>query len=215
MAYEVVLTQKQFCDFLKSLPFGYASKYWAKFPYNCLYNQGKLANGLWQYSTDCVCLVKSTIWGKATLPKNKGEYIYNKGKYGLNDVSCEGLIALCNNQSTDFSKIIAGECLWMQGHIGTFVGEWTGKWNGKTYTWNTIEATSCWGVDGILATYTDTKGNRYNHKGGTMAGTWKKHGKLPFIEYPSEKQVYKAEIDTAKYNKIELTIKQGACENEH
>ena len=207
MAYEVVLTQKQFVDFLKSLPFGYASQYNNKYPYNCLFNQGKAINGMTIYSSDCNNLVKSTIWSKATLPKNKGEFVYKKGQYGLGDVSCEQLIALCNNQSTNFTKIIPGECLWMQGHIGTFVGEWTGKWDGKTYTWNTIEATSCWGTDGILATYTDAQGRRFNHKGGTQAGTWKKHGKLPFIEYPSEKTTYKTVIDLSKYDKVELTLK--------
>ena len=219
MAYEVVLTAKQFCDFLKLLPFGYASKYWAKMPYNCLYNHGKQINGLIMYSADCNNLVKATIWSKATLPKNKGEYAYSKGKYGLNDLTCEGLIASCSGRSKDFSKgkIVAGECMFIPApkngypHIGTFVGEWTGKWNGKQYTWNTIEATSCWGIDGILATYTDEKGRRFDHKGGTQAGTWSEHGKLPWIDYGTApnpaKETLEVSVDTAKYGKINITLK--------
>lgn len=209
MSYEQVLTQKQLVDFLKQFPFKYASKYWAKAPYNCLYNHGQLSNGLWLFSADCVCLLKSSIWGKATLPKNKGEYIYKKGLYGLGDLSCEQLIAACYDRSKDFSKgkIIPAECLHMQGHIGAWVGEWTGSWEGKTYTWNTIEATSCWGIDGILATYTDEKGRRFDHRGGTQAGTWAEHGKLPWIIYPDTKETLKVSVDTSKYNKVEIEIK--------
>ena len=214
MAYEVVLTAKQFCDFLKSLPFGYASKYISKYPYNCLYNQGQVATTkLTCYSSDCNNLVKATIWSKATLPKNKGEFVYKKGLYGLNDLTCEGLIASCSERSKDFTKIVPGECLFIPApkggypHIGTYVGEWTGKWEGKTYTWNCIESTSCWGVDGILATYLDSKGRRFDHKGGTQASAWSEHGKLPWIDYGSSKGTLEVSVDLSKYNKVTLNLK--------
>lgn len=184
MAYEVVLSSKEYCDFLKTLPFWKGgTNYKAQLPYNCLYLD--MNNMLW---ADCNNLVKATIWGKATIPE-KGKNIYAPGRYGLNDLTCEQLIGACADISTDFSKMTPGECLYMGGHIGTYVGDFHFDWNGKTWYCNVIEATAAF-EHGIIATYIDSSGSRTNGKSGESGGKWLKHGLLPWINYkeaPEEK----------------------------
>lgn len=209
-AIEKVLTSKQFCDFLKTLPWWKGgTKYRAELPYNCLYHATN--DILW---ADCNNLVKATIWGKATVPA-KGKNWYKPGLYGLNDLTCEQLIDICDRESTDFKTITPGECLYIKGtngidHIGVYVGDFSFTFNGKTWWVNVIEATPSF-ENGILATYVDAKGNRTNGKGGTAGGKWTKHGKLPWISYDEDfKYDVKSENDTTVINfegKGKITIK--------
>ena len=190
---EKVLTKKQFCDFLKSLPFWKGgTNYRAQLPYNCLYHD---FNGvLWG---DCVCVPKATIWGMATVPP-KGQNIHTPGKYGLDDLTCEELINACYDLSSDFYKTDDGECLYLPGHIGTFVGDFSFRWNNRDWVCNVIEATSDF-EHGIIATYVDSRGVRSNGKGGEICGRWTKHGKLPWIEYEAAKvQTIDVPKDTEK-----------------
>ena len=60
----------------------------------------------------------------------------------------------------------------MSGHVGCFIGSC--EVNGKTY--NVIECTAAWS-GGILYSYVNEKGERYNYKDGTRKGKWTKHGK--------------------------------------
>lgn len=108
-------------------------------------------------AADCVGLIKGIIWG------------YPQVKYasnGLADLSDSGLINLCKDVSTDFSNIQIGEVVWMDGHVGIYAGDK-----------QVIECTTKWTNDVLisnLANLGNTKGNsRY----------WKKHGRLPMIEY--------------------------------
>lgn len=176
MPAEVVLNQNEYCNFLKTLPlWSGGTAYRASLPYNCLYLDYN--NVLW---ADCNNLVKATIWGKATIPE-PGNNWYQPGLYGLNDLTCAQLINSCDDISTDFNDILPGECMYMPGspdHIGTYVGNF--DVNGVTC--NVIEATAGF-ESGILATYVDTQGRRFNGQGGTPGGTWQKHGKLPWIAY--------------------------------
>ena len=176
--YEIIGTAKEFCDFMKSLPFWKGgTNYKAALPYNCLYHATN--DVLWG---DCVCTTKSAIWGKLTIPE-KGKNWHLPGKYGLEDLTCEQLIAACSDVNSDFTKLIPGECLWMNGHIGTYVGDFSFKFNGKEWFCNVIEATAGF-EHGILATYVDANGNRYNGKGGEAGGKWLKHGRLSnWIDY--------------------------------
>lgn len=201
MGCEIVLTAKEFCDFLKSLPFWKGgTNYKAQLPYNCLYHATN--DVLW---ADCVCLLKATIWGKATIPP-KGENIHTTGRYGLGDLTCEQLIDSCTDVSTDFSKIVAGECLYMDGHIGAYVGDFEFIWNNKTWHCNVIEATAGF-EHGIICTYVDVNGYRTNGKGGESGGRWKKHGKLSnWIDY-EEKKTMEIDVDPKKYNKLIVNIK--------
>ena len=70
--------------------------------------------------------------------------------------------------TTDFSKIEVGEAVWMEGHIGVYVGdglavECTPRWDNK------VQITAC---NRNVAGY-----NRRN---------WTKHGKLPYVTYTQQ-----------------------------
>ena len=78
------------------------------------------------------------------------------------------MIKVCKNVSTDFSHIEVGEAVWMEGHIGVYVGdglavECTPKWKNK------VQITAC-----------NRSVSGYNRR------NWTKHGKLPYVTYEAE-----------------------------
>lgn len=78
------------------------------------------------------------------------------------------MIKVCKNVTTDFSRIEVGEAVWMEGHIGVYVGdglavECTPRWKNK------VQITAC---------------NR--NVSGYDRRNWTKHGKLPYVEYKTE-----------------------------
>lgn len=158
-----------------------ATMYWNRFPYNCGYVH---SNGVQSY--DCNNFVKSLINDPNIAYSTKvGDYAVPGTVIG--DVSEWGLISLCEDVTWwDFSKCIPAEVLYMVGHIGLFVGEYTDP-SGVV---NAIEATAAMG-GGVLSSYVDSNGYRYDHKGGTCLGRWEAHGKLrAYIDYdeiPSDK----------------------------
>lgn len=120
---------------------------------------------------DCVCLIKGILWGwnnNKNIPRGGGA---NYGSNGVPDYGENKIITLCNNVSTDFSKIEAGEVVWMDGHIGTYIG------NGEV-----IEATAGWNTWKVIKTQLGKDGSRtYNGQGGSVK--WQKHGFLPYVDY--------------------------------
>ena len=84
------------------------------------------------FGFDCVCLIKGVLWGWNG-DKNK---VYGGAVYKSNDVpdiGADSMIKVCKDVTTDFSKIEVGEAVWMEGHIGVYVGnglavECTPKW---------------------------------------------------------------------------------------
>lgn len=113
------------------------------------YRKGKNGNYL---ECDCSGLIKGTLWG----------YPYN-GKYGnvYPDVNANSIMTnYCYNQSSDFSKISKGEFVWMNGHIGVYIG------NGKV-----CECSPKW-ENGIQIT-------------NLNARNWKKHGFSKWLDYNS------------------------------
>lgn len=109
------------------------------------------------FAFDCVCLIKSILWGwSGSTSKSNGGAIY--GSNGVQDISANGMIAKCTNISTDFSTIEIGEAVWLPGHIGIFIG------NDKI-----VECTPAWKNKVQI-----TKLSQRN---------WVKHGKLPYIVY--------------------------------
>lgn len=118
------------------------------------------------FGFDCVCLVKGVLWGWNG-DKNKSyggaSYVSN----GVPDIDTETMIAKCRNVSTDFSNIEIGECLWMQGHIGVYIGDGLA-----------VECTPAW-KNGVQITAVKNIGT----KKGYNARSWTKHGKLPYLTY--------------------------------
>ena len=118
------------------------------------------------FGFDCVCLIKGVLWGWSGNKKaTYGGATYASN--GVPDIGDSGMINVCKNISTDFSKIEVGEAVWMEGHIGVYIGdglavECTPKWANK------VQITAC--------NCTKAGYNRRN---------WTKHGKLPYIDYTS------------------------------
>lgn len=135
-------------------------------PYNKQPARVKLINAASAdtFGFDCVCLIKGVLWGWSG-DKSK---IYGGAKYarnGVPDVDANAMINLCSEISTDFSKIEIGEAVWTNGHIGVYIG------NGLA-----VECTPAW-KNRVQITACNCSKPGYNTR------KWKKHGKLPYIDY--------------------------------
>lgn len=119
------------------------------------------------FGFDCVGLIKGLLWGwsgDAAKTYGGAKYITN----GVHDINADSMISRCSGVSTNFSNIEIGEVVWMPGHIGIYIGD------NKV-----VESTPSWD-DGVQIT---TLGNI--SKTGTYR-VWKKHGKLPYINYTKQ-----------------------------
>lgn len=93
------------------------------------------------FGFDCVCLIKGLLWG---WNGNKNA-VYGGATYtsnGVPDIGADQMIKVCKNVTTDFSKIEVGEAVWLEGHIGVYVGdglavECTPRWANK------VQLTAC------------------------------------------------------------------------
>ena len=122
------------------------------------------------FAFDCVGLIKAILWDWCADETR----IYGGATYksnGVPDIGTESIINRCSDVSTDFSKIQAGELLWMSGHVGIYIG------NGYA-----IEATSAWDAKVQKSVVTNIKS-----AGSAHGRKWTKHGKLPWVEYEKEK----------------------------
>lgn len=118
------------------------------------------------FGFDCVNLIKGILWGW----NGNVNATYGGAKYcsnGVPDVSANGMMDYCTSKSTDFSKIEIGEVVWMNGHIGVYIGDGLA-----------VECTPIW-KDGVQITAVGNIGK----KTGYNTRTWTSHGKLKFIEY--------------------------------
>lgn len=118
------------------------------------------------FGFDCIGLIKGVLWGwNGDTAKTYGgaKYIAN----GVPDKGANSMIKLCKEVSTDFTKIEPGEVVWMDGHIGVYIGDGLA-----------VESTPSW-KDGVQIT---AVGN-IAYKLGYSARMWTKHGKLPYVDY--------------------------------
>lgn len=121
------------------------------------------------FGFDCVCLIKGVLWGW----KGDKNAVYGGASYACNgvpDIGADTMITVCKNVSTDFSKIEIGEAVWMEGHIGVYVGdglavECTPRWDNK------VQITAC-----------NRSVSGYNRR------NWTKHGRLPYVTYVQQTQ---------------------------
>lgn len=136
------------------------------------------------FGFDCVCLIKGLLWGwSGDQAKTYGGATYASN--GVPDIDANRMIRECSDVSTDFSNIQIGEVVWMQDHIGVYIG------NGLA-----VECTPSWG-NGVQITSCNTS------KKGIHRRNWTKHGKLPYVEYSVE-SVEKSE--TIKNTESEVCI---------
>lgn len=156
-----VMNNKEFIEKLKHITnlattyYSVAGGDWAKW-------NGK------SWNFDCIILIKAILWGWNE-NKNHAHGGATYGSNGVYDDGTEQLINRCSNVSTDFSNMQEGELLWMNGHVGIYIG------NGEV-----IECTAAW-QGGVLYSKIDNYGNRTRN--GSQVYKWQKHGKLPYIEY--------------------------------
>ena len=125
------------------------------------------------FGFDCVCLIKGILWGWCgDTSKTYGGACYQSN--GVPDIGANAMIKKCSEVSTDFSKISVGEAVWLDGHIGIYIGdgfvvESTPKWDNK------VQISVC---SNIFPKSTDVKKRK-----------WTKHGKLPWIDYSEAPEV--------------------------
>lgn len=118
------------------------------------------------FGFDCVCLIKALLWGW----NGDTSASYGGAKYGSNgvpDIDESAMIKACHDVTTDFSNIQIGEVVWMEGHIGVYVGDGIA-----------VECTPKWD-DGVQETCVFNVVSNNGQKGRY----WTKHGKLPYITY--------------------------------
>ncbi|MBO5147094.1 MAG: peptidoglycan-binding protein [Clostridia bacterium] len=145
------------------------------------------------FGFDCICFIKALLWGwSGDLKSTNGGAKYCSNN--VPDTTEYGMLNRCSNISSDFSKIEVGEYLWTDGHCGIYVGEGMA-----------VECTPKWdnGVQ-ITAVHNIAEKQGYNGR------TWKKHGKLPYIEY-----IVETEEETKKMVTINLSrLQRGSKGNE-
>ena len=107
---------------------------------------------------DCVGLIKGVIWGFPDM-------IYTSNHF--KDYSDQSLWDACTDKKYDFSNIQIGECLWLKGHVGVYIGD------GKA-----IECTNAW-TGNVQITAVRNIGNI----AGLNGYKWTGHGKIPTIVY--------------------------------
>ena len=155
---------------------------------------------------DCVGLIKGILWGW----DGDMSRTYGGAGYACNsvpDCDAKGMIDRCLEVSTDFSGIVPAEAVWMDGHIGVYVGggmvvEATPKWMGG------VQRSTCANVSPKLVP--GTVGNR----------RWTKHGKLPWVDYSAQENkkededmtYYKTINDVPSYYKaaVQKAVDKGA-----
>lgn len=152
------------------------------------------------FGFDCVCLIKGILWGW----NGNKSHVYGGSAYasnGVPDIGTEQIIAQCKDVSTNFSNIQIGELLWMQGHVGIYIG------GGKC-----VECTPAW-KNGVQIT------DVLNIKSGT-GHRWTKHGKLPYVTYaeasedkPAADTSGKVEVETKPQLKTLPTLMYGDSGN--
>ena len=138
------------------------------------------------FGFDCVCFIKALFWGwNGNKDKTYGGATYASN--GVPDVNADSIIRLCNDVSTDFSKLAVGELLWLSGHVGIYIG------NGQA-----VECTPAWKNCVQVTTVR-------NLKSGT-GHTWTKHGKLPWISYSEAENTTSSGTSTSPETSATATI---------
>ena len=152
-------------------------KYDNSYPNNVLYWHDD--KQVW--TADCLgfvhTLVNGTVYNKA---QNPGGGAVMDDFVNLSD-EITTLVKYCHDVSSVFSKIIPGELLYMDGHVGLYIGEHVPFADGRRF--NVAECCkNSFGGGGML-TWVDPDGRRQNHAGGDSAGYWTRHGQFNRVDY--------------------------------
>lgn len=137
-------------------------------------------------SFDCIGLWKSYINEPSIAYRTSPAGYFVRPGQVIPDTTEYGLLQLCSNiHWNDFSNCIPGSYMYMPGHAGSFMGEFEDYKMGGIV--NTIECTVAW-YGGVLTSYTDIYGNRFQYKGGPQCGRWEAWGQMtPYVDYSTPK----------------------------
>lgn len=121
------------------------------------------------FAFDCVGLLKGLLFSWNA----KADDIYGGAVYESNGVPDFGtdVIKNCTDVSSDFSKIIPGELLWLDGHVGIYMGNDIA-----------VECTTAWTGNVLKSVVTNIRAA----KSGEYGRKWDKHGKLPWVDYSEQ-----------------------------
>lgn len=162
-----VMTAQEFVNCLKTA-LSRNTTYNNNYPYNLGYYNGSTI------SWDCWNLGKSILWSRGSIVNNYtvGNYSRIDTSIGLGDWDGLTIIKKAPNCNSDFSNLVPGEWLYMDGHTGYYIG------GGQV-----IECTPAWGANGVTQSQISTSGVR--SKNGSQRGAWLYHGMVPWIDYGS------------------------------
>ena len=128
---------------------------------------GQQDNGI--YLFDCICFIKSILWGFDFQIGGHGGAVYCSN--GVPDLNADDFFnQCCYDKSSDMSNIEEGELVYMKGHIGIYAN------NGNVY-----EATSAGTNNVLVSNIINGDGTRVVD--GKYCGKWVSHGKCQFIDY--------------------------------
>lgn len=133
------------------------------------------------WAFDCCGIIKSLCWDWS----GQKDAIYGGAKYqsnGVPDIGADEMIRRSKDVSTDFRNILPGEAVWMDGHIGIYIGDGL-----------CVECSPKW-ADGVQITAVANIAKRT----GYNSRVWTKHGKLPWITYEAEPVKKKTVEEIAK-----------------
>ena len=140
------------------------------------------------FGFDCVCLIKALLWGwDGNTSATYGGATYTSNN--VPDIGADQMIKVCKDVSTDFSNIQIGEAVWLEGHIGVYIG------GGLA-----VECTPIW-KDGVQITAVHNIGTKSGYNGRK----WTKHGKLPYVTYETADAAVKP---VSKSDAVTPTVKE-------
>ncbi len=141
------------------------------------------AAGADTFGFDCVCLIKALLWGWCgDKSKSYGGATYTAN--GVPDIDADQMIQRCSGVSTNFANIQVGEAVWMEGHIGIYIG------NGLA-----VECTPKW-KDGVQITAVHNIGTKTGYNGRK----WVKHGRLPWVSYGEDAKTCSVALPVLRFN---------------
>lgn len=157
-----VMTSAEFVQKLQNIV-NRNNYYYNVFPYNLGYYNG------YAISFDCWNLVKALI-NEPSIDKNYTVGHHAPASGNMGDWDGWTILQTCSDISTDFSRILVGEYLYMAGHAGIYIG------GGQV-----VECTCDW-EGGVLISRVTSSGARYRN--GVYGRAWTYHGRLTrWIDY--------------------------------
>lgn len=158
----IVMTSAEFTQKLRNIV-NRNNYYYNVFPYNLGYYNG------YAISFDCWNLVKALI-NEPSIDMNYTVGHHAPASGNMGDWDGWTILQHCSDISTDFTRILVGEYLYMAGHAGVYIGSGL-----------VVECTCDW-EGGVLISRVTSSGARYRN--GVYGRAWQYHGKLTeWIDY--------------------------------